>query len=156
MLLLYIFLSAFLLRYEPTTELAGTCYGYANCSACKNCKYCKHCNSGGACGVCSGNSRKKVTYTYDRPATPSTQHHTAPSYLETVSLPMAAVVEAAKLNVRTGPGSNYTVLTTLYKGDNLEIVDVTYGDWVGVRGLVTLNGQIYRYEGYVYKLYLAY
>ena len=30
-----------------------------------------------------------------------------------------------------------------------EIVDVTYGDWVRVRGLVTADGQLYRFEGYL-------
>lgn len=79
-----------------------------------------------------------------------------PLYREPSYLPRAAVVEAEKLNVRTGPGTHHDVLITLYKGMDLEIVDTTFGDWVGVRGLVTIDGTTYRYEGYVYKLYLRF
>ncbi len=46
------------LTYEciDSLELAGKCYGYANCTACTTCNYCKYCNSGGSCGVCAPSS----------------------------------------------------------------------------------------------------
>lgn len=133
----------------------GKCTGSAYCSACKNCKYCGYCNSGGSCGVCNPNSSKKSapTYnTYPKYNTPSnnksdrsnnSSNGSNNNYL--YSLPddiyseyylKTLVVNTHKLNLRSGPGSNFSIISSLERNDQLIFYAISE-DWVKVKVIET-------------------
>ena len=57
------------------------------------------------------------------------------------------VVQGTGLNVRSGPGSNYDIVTTVTSGTEMECLDEGESTWIHVR---TLDGK----EGYVSKGYV--
>jgi uncharacterized protein YraI len=66
---------------------------------------------------------------------------------------VTAVVEAAHLNVRQGPGTGYTILTTVQAGDTLTVIDQANGcAWLnvitpgGIEGWVSGAAQYVRLE----------
>lgn len=52
------------------------------------------------------------------------------------------------LNVRSGPGTNYRVVTVLAKGTEVEVIDAYNADWL----IISLPGDK---QGYVYSRYIA-
>lgn len=73
-----------------------------------------------------------------------------------IYLPAPAVVTANKLNVRTGPGTQYEILGILEAGDRVTVVDVAGEAWVIIEYLILLDGEFESKRGYVYKQYLAF
>ncbi|HEX5750074.1 MAG TPA: SH3 domain-containing protein [Archangium sp.] len=60
----------------------------------------------------------------------------------------AAQVLASALNVRSGPGTSYRILTVVYRGEWVDILSGDYGSWTRIR---TAGGVI----GYVASQYLG-
>lgn len=63
-----------------------------------------------------------------------------------IQVPSRGKVNCSALNVRTGPGTNYTVVTVIYSGDQVSIVDVA-GKWyqINFQG----SSDRYVYAGYI-------
>lgn len=145
MKLILILFTCITLIYSPNSNESGTCTGSANCTACSTCEYCKYCNSGGTCGVCSIGTKNHgydVIPTYKKPNnSPSTipKSKISPNSIFTVS--------ATTLNLRTGAGTNYSIISVLHYGDLVKVVEI-YGNWRKIIVVATLE------TGYVYGAYL--
>jgi uncharacterized protein YgiM (DUF1202 family) len=137
----------------------GRCSGTAYCSACSNCSGCKHCiQNGGTCGVCSGGSTipnktySSRKYSNRRSKTNSpklpvinTEPKASTQYYEENSV---IIVTTEKLNVRSGPGLQYSILTELTSGDFITILENNNSEWVKIK--INKNNVV----GYVYSKYL--
>ena len=137
----------------------GRCSGTAYCSACSNCSGCKHCSqNGGSCGVCSGGSSvpnkiysskrtksKKSRVTSTKQPIISTEPTTPIHFYEEDSV---IIITAEKLNVRNGPGLQYSILTELTSGELITVLENNTTEWVKIK--VNKNDV----EGYVYGKYL--
>ncbi|WP_432271443.1 SH3 domain-containing protein [Autumnicola tepida] len=130
------------------------CTGSSYCRACTNCSRCGHCNSGGSCGVCSGSTSGTRYKSSSISRTTGSQTNNTPmrdfnmtddtkskNYLKLL------IVDAQTLNLRNGPGTNYSVKVKLQKNQELLFLAKT-GDWLKVR---TQNGQL---EGFVNSNYI--
>lgn len=60
-----------------------------------------------------------------------------------MQVPSAGKVNCSGLNVRTGPGTNYTVVTVIYQGDSVSIVDVV-GNWYQINFQGSTNRYVYK------------
>lgn len=150
---------------ESDVASEGRCTGSASCTACKNCNYCKYCNSGGSCGVCGGG-----TVTRYRPSsgttsgksrgdggtTPNRYNPAGKPARRTVFLPAVATVTAVSLNVRSGPGTQYTIITRLSAGDSVIVVDTAGDNWVKIEIYVSNEDGIKKIEGYVSRKYISF
>ncbi len=65
------------------------------------------------------------------------------SILWAMQVPSAGKVNCNGLNVRTGPGTNYTVVTVIYYGDAVSIVDVV-GNWYQINFQGSTNRYVYK------------
>lgn len=149
-------------------DVGGRCTGSSYCTACTNCSGCKHCaQNGGSCGVCSGGSsrstftssssrssksvkKKKGNTNYSNSYSTSSYRFydnstTASQASEEVLYDSVLTVKTSILNVRSGPGTNYSVIVKLEKGDYVRCIETTNEDWVKVEVVQT------GVEGYVYK-----
>lgn len=109
---------------EAKTKTFGRCSGDASCTACSNCRYCKHCSKeGGSCGVCapSPTPAKKAAATKQQAKT-----NTNPSKYKDGQM---LEVISETLNVRSGPGTGYDIVTTLNYGDKLTFISYE-GEWL--------------------------
>lgn len=141
----------FIISYAGVNDLVAIegrkCTGSANCTACTTCSGCRHCKKeGGSCGVCSSSSRNQYRTTPNYSSGSSSSYTTKKKdrgyYLKTL------VVTSEILNVRSGPGTNYTISDKLYKNDLLVFLSMQ-GDWVKVENQKTKR------IGYVYFKYVA-
>ena len=131
---------------------SGRCVGSAYCTACKNCSACRWCNSGGSCGVCGGGkSRSSNSFTVPR------KSNRTNSNSETSSSPTNSFFTATKktvtsktLNVRSGPGTQYSVIDVLHEGDLVPAYGAI-GEWTKVAYLRYGDS----YSGYVFSKYLV-
>ncbi|HTM97907.1 MAG TPA: SH3 domain-containing protein [Pedobacter sp.] len=128
----------------------GRCTGSPYCRICSNCSRCIYCSSGGSCGVCS---RGKVSESFHNNLTNSNKiiirSHTqgrvqnvfsngniyiledenySKNYLAN------AIVIVDKLNLRTGPGVKYPILSYLHKGNKVAYL-ASIGEWVKIKVL---------------------
>lgn len=104
----------------------GRCTGSASCTACRNCSRCAHCGAGGTCGVCaavaepeepkkSGTRNKKSSSakTADKPRATTAKNDDAdaspPEQFEVI----------AEVNLRSGPGENFSIVEKIRKGAKL-------------------------------------
>ncbi|HOT27034.1 MAG TPA: SH3 domain-containing protein [Candidatus Ozemobacteraceae bacterium] len=60
-----------------------------------------------------------------------------------MQVPSAGKVNCSALNVRTGPGTNYTIVTVIYQGDSVSIVDVV-GNWYQINFQGSTNRYVYK------------
>lgn len=58
-------------------------------------------------------------------------------------VPSAGRVNCSALNVRTGPGTNYTVVTVIHNGDAVSIIDVA-GSWYQINFQGSTNRYVYK------------
>lgn len=125
------------------------CYGNSPCNACTTCSGCKHCNEGGGtCGVCStgkhynggsyGSGGSGSTPEYKPKVIPKAQKAVGDLYK----------VTASTLNLRTGPGTSYTIVKELPYGTLVTLV-TTSGSWLQVK--VVSTGE----TGYVLSTYIV-
>lgn len=143
-------------------EEARRCTGSSNCTACTNCSGCKYCNSGGSCGICSGASVIKSNYSYNtyysnrniknNYSSPKSakkksfylkDNTTSNLYLKTL------YITNTKINLRSGPGTNYEVIKVLYQYDQAYYLN-QISDWIKVQEKETLL------VGYVHKNYISF
>lgn len=124
--------------YEKVTALVkideGRCVGSSYCRVCTNCSRCGHCKSGGSCGVCS---RGHMRTRYKKPS----KSFTSKSNSATYNLPNDTAskyylktlkVKTEVLNLRKGPGTSYSIIERLKKGQKLTFLAMK-GNWVKVR-----------------------
>lgn len=131
---------------SPNSDDSGTCTGSANCTACSTCEYCKYCNGGGgSCGVCSMGSKN---HGYDVFPTHKKSNNSPSSIPKTNISPNSIFsVSATTLNLRTGAGTNYSIISELHYGDLVKVIE-TSGNWRKVIVLTTLE------TGYVHGTYI--
>ncbi|MGK7392752.1 MAG: SH3 domain-containing protein [Candidatus Cyclobacteriaceae bacterium M2_1C_046] len=140
-LILFCFLLAPLFSFSQQNTAAlldselARCTGSAYCRACKNCNYCKHCNSGGSCGVCS-------------PATNYNKNTTGNNYRFSDHY---VYVKNEKMNLRSGPGTTYTIVTTINKNSELYLIEYLSSGWVKVRYEYWEEGEEKSVMGYALK-----
>ena len=135
-------------------ECCGRCVGSAYCTACTSCNYCKHCNSGGSCGVCGGGVSKNSdpgyinkSKSYERINPPSKEPTNKKRYVQ-------YYVNTRYLNVRSGPGTSYSVIDKISYYTNVRIERFsTNGGWCYISYYGT-NSSLR--SGYVVQAYLAY
>lgn len=133
------------LRLTCCLVSSAKCTGNIYCTACTNCNYCAYCNNGGSCGVCS--------YSPSTPNIPRTNGSIkySENYMEdeinSSLYKKVMFVNNEYLNFRTGPGTNFSLISKLNKGDKLLFLASKNG-WVKVKSLA--SGKI----GYVYGQYL--
>lgn len=129
-------------------ECCGKCVGSGNCRACKNCNYCKYCNSGGSCGVCGGGGGGS---SYERtPKSSSYPNYTPPSATYKKKVTKLYIVNTKLLNVRSGPGLNYSVIDKIGFATLVTIEKIIGTSWV----LIKYNeGGLYK-TGYVVKRFI--
>lgn len=121
---------------SPVGKEEGRCTGSSYCSACSTCNYCKYCNGGGSCGVCSSSGSSSTTSSSHTTGNSTllrksnsyylTNDPSSAYYLKTL------LVTANNLNLRNGPGSNYSVLRSLSINQELVFLAMT-GKWVKVK-----------------------
>lgn len=126
-------------------EVAGTCYGKANCTACSSCNYCAHCNNGGSCGVCdpllklySPPSNKRTvsppSYKYTAPARRSPKSNTTPNK-PLISLTDITGSEAEhylltqSTSLRQASTHKSSVLKRFVRGDQVVLLEKTNQFW---------------------------
>lgn len=138
----------------------GRCTGSASCTVCRNCSRCAHCSSGGSCGVCSGGYSRTPDRTYSNSSSTykssysgngsnssrssSNSYKSTGSNSSTKSLTYALpndilsenyqktlLVNTETLNVRSGPGTSYTVVEKLKYRQELTFLAMT-GSWIKV------------------------
>jgi hypothetical protein len=131
-------------KLDCCADKEGRCTGSASCRVCTNCTRCAHCNSGGSCGVCAGGSNNN-SYSTPTPvySTPKKTNTYSGSTTNENSSKILMLVTSQELNVRSGPGSTYSVVEQLTLGDQLAYLGKT-GEWIKVK--VILSGNI----GYVH------
>lgn len=138
-------------------ETVGKCVGSSYCSACTNCSRCGHCSSGGSCGVCSrrknykskenskpkhnSSSEKKQSNSYTSKS--KTNAYDLPNDITSKYYLKNLLVNITALNLRSGPGTSYSIIEVLKKEQNLTFLAMT-GNWVKVK--VNLTSTI----GFVY------
>ncbi|WP_432803729.1 SH3 domain-containing protein [Chitinophaga horti] len=135
-------------------ECCGKCTGSAYCTACRNCSRCAHCNSGGSCGVCSNDlptykPSRSVRYPSSSPS--STIKPSRPSSLKLTTVQY--YVNTSLLNVRSGPGTSFPVITKVSVSTNVKIENEFNNGWCEISFINTNYLQV---KGYVVKKYLAY
>lgn len=148
-----LFLTAFTLLIVNLSNAQGRkCVGSSSCSACTTCSGCQHCaKDGGTCGVCS--SAKHIPSTTPKKKAPAVEKKsfpvaTSPSNPNTTTeINIIYVVAATSLNLRSGAGESYSVITPLEYGTEL-IALTTNGTWWKVK--VVKSGLI----GYVHSSYI--
>ena len=155
-----IVLNSFIIyKTDFVDESCGRCSGTAYCSACSNCSGCMHCSqNGGSCGVCSGGSSvpnkiysskksksKKLRVPSNKLPIISAEPTTPTQFYEEDSV---IIISAEKLNVRSGPGLQYSIVTELTAGDLITVIERNTSDWVKIK--VDKNHNV----GYVYGKYL--
>lgn len=118
---------------ESTPAIASCCLesrgcnGSAYCTACKNCSGCKHCaKNGGSCGVCSRSARNRNQYTANRNNKKSTVN--SKKFIRN----SLVIVNSQTLNLRSGPGSHYSIIEKLDRNQPLIIIEIL-GKWLKVR-----------------------
>lgn len=124
----------------------GRCTGSSYCTACTNCSRCGHCGSGGSCGVCSKSYRatpKKASTYKPSSSRVNKSSNSYTSKLKTViyNLPndisskyylKNLIVNIEVLNLRSGPGTSYSVIETLQREQRLTFLAMTE-NWVKVK-----------------------
>lgn len=125
------------------------CYGNTPCNACTTCSGCKHCNEGGGtCGVCStGNHYSGGSYgNGGSGSVPEYKPKVVP--IQKKAAGDIYKVTASTLNLRTGPGTTYSIVTELPYGTLVSLV-TTSGSWLQVRVVAT------GVTGYVLSTYIV-
>lgn len=132
------------------------CTGSSSCSACTNCSGCRHCaDNGGSCGVCSGGSSSSFTSTTKKKRKAKTSQSyssrsSSSGFYSSTAKPellfgAELTVKTTILNLRSGPGKDYSVVAILEKGDKVRCLETSSAEWIKVevvdRGI----------EGYVYS-----
>lgn len=155
-----ILLNSFIIyKTDFLDESCGRCSGTTYCSACSNCSGCKHCSqNGGSCGVCSGGTSipnkiysskktnsKKSRVTSNKLPLISAEPTTPTQFYEEDTV---IIIVAEKLNVRSGPGLQYSIVTVLTRGDLITVIESNTSDWVKIK--LNKNDAV----GYVYGKYL--
>ncbi|WP_299818115.1 SH3 domain-containing protein [uncultured Pontibacter sp.] len=131
----------------------GRCTGKVNCTACSSCNYCKHCNSGGSCGVCGGGSSSgKSTYSSSSSGTSSTYFPSSSG--GSVLSKARYYIDADLLNVRSGPGSDYSVVGRVSRGEVISGTSSISSSWVKIDYVTDAEGSVRQVAGYVSKKYL--
>ena len=139
---------------SPHLEEAARCTGSASCRACTNCSRCAHCSNGGSCGVCarSTNTIRSASPTNshgtNRITNSSLRNFTLRNESESNDFLKAFVITTNLLNLRYGPGSNYSVKSKLTLNQKVFYL-AKIGDWVKVR--VKEN----ELEGFVHSQYIT-
>jgi len=122
----------------------GRCVGSSYCTACTNCSRCGHCGSGGSCGVCSTNYRKpkkkRSSSNYNKAGskkpsnsyTSKSKPYNLPNDTSSKYYLKSLIVSIAVLNLRSGPGTSYSVIEKLKKEQKLTF-QAMIGDWVKVK-----------------------
>ncbi|XLS30119.1 SH3 domain-containing protein [Flavobacteriaceae bacterium M23B6Z8] len=115
------------------------CTGSANCSACKNCSGCRHCaKNGGSCGVCSGH------YGNTRRYTTTSRKKNDGLRVDRIKKDDLVVVTSEALNLRSGPGKQYSVLERLLVEQELLVLEVN-SEWLYVRKVGSkMTGYVHR------------
>jgi uncharacterized protein YgiM (DUF1202 family) len=146
--ILYVILT-FTLMCNHAFAQGRKCTGSANCTACTTCSGCKHCNEGGGtCGVCSSGNH------YKGGSNGNSGSGSIPEYKpKVIPKPQKAIgdlykVSATTLNLRTGPGTSYSIVKELPYGTLVSLV-TTSGSWLQVK--VVSSGEI----GYVLSNYIV-
>ncbi|WP_369075180.1 SH3 domain-containing protein [Dawidia cretensis] len=121
----------------------GRCTGSAYCSACKNCSRCAHCNSGGSCGVCA---RRSKSYSIPRQHS-SVYSDPSGSNFAPESINQILFIKSQALNLRSGPGTQYTIIGKLTYRQKLTLLAAS-GEWLKVS--VEDSGRV----GFVHKNYV--
>lgn len=155
-----ILLNSFIIyKTDFLDESCGRCSGTEYCSACSNCSGCKHCSqNGGSCGVCS-NGTLAPNKTYSSKRTASKKVKTKTPKLQVISTDpiepklyfeedTIIYITAEKLNVRSGAGLQYSILTELSNGDIITVLENSSSEWIKIK--IAKNN----IEGYVYGKYL--
>lgn len=138
---------------SPHMEEAARCTGSASCRACTNCSRCAHCSNGGSCGVCArGTNPIRSTSSTNRNESARITNSTLRNFTlrnesESNDFLKAFVITTNLLNLRYGPGSNYSVKSKLTPNQKIFYLAKT-GDWVKVR--VNDSGL----EGFVHSHYI--
>lgn len=123
---------------EKAGDCCGKCVGSASCNSCKSCQYCAHCNSGGSCGVCavytpSLPQKTNVGSRYITPKTSSSSSSTKRNQIEkTEDAILYGKVNTTTLNVRSGPGTKWAIVTKLTYGDNVTYAISENPNWCQV------------------------
>lgn len=173
--LLFVLLLSVALNAQNSKLIATSCHadgrrctGSSYCTACSNCSGCAHCNSGGSCGVCSSYSAPKTVYSkpakknkvsttkrkspYSSSKKPAAKKSSSVTSTHLYTAPKTQVsatvyVISEILNLRDGPGTEYAVIETLDKGDEMVILDHD-GDWAQV--IVDISKNV----GYVKSIFV--
>lgn len=125
------------------------CYGNTPCNACTTCSGCKHCNEGGGtCGVCSSGKHYSGG-SYGNGGSGSKSEY-KPKIIPTQKKAVGDIykVTASTLNLRTEPGTTYSIVTELPYGTLVSLV-TTSGSWLQVRVVAT------GVTGYVLSTYIV-
>ena len=147
---------SFLLTFYSGSSLPGAnegccgrCVGSVYCTACKTCEYCAYCNSGGSCGVCSPTSNERNKW---EPPPPSRISPSVSRKNEVINFDHVLIgqVTAIQLNVRSGPGTEYSILARIPNGTVLNVTLTIYPDWLSTSFF--LSGNLI--HGYVSKKYI--
>ncbi|GEM_PF-1927008 len=105
----------------------GRCTGSASCNVCRNCSRCKHCGGGGTCGVCAAvaepeEPKKSGTRNKNNPSSVKTGNKTRPNTSkedEAEVNPPEQFEVIAEVNLRSGPGENFSIVEKIRKGAKL-------------------------------------
>jgi hypothetical protein len=116
-------------------DCCGKCVGSAYCTACTSCQYCKHCNSGGACGMCVGVAPAPSKSKYipsksvkSKPVSKSPRLVVTPDDSESDTTSFGQV-NTTTLNVRSGPGTGWSIVTKLSYGDFIQYIISENSNW---------------------------
>lgn len=160
---LVLFFATFCSYSQDNTAIAvccssaeARCTGSSSCRACTNCSRCGYCNSGGSCGVCSRGSNRATSPTSSK----SNSNNSIRNGISTVNAYYlnndtqseyylkTLVISIDLLNLRNGPGVNYSILAKLKRDQQLTFL-ANKGEWVKVR--VKEN----ELEGFVHSQYIT-
>lgn len=154
---LYLFVTSLLLLFVSPNSSdvsvgnthGGRCTGKANCTACSSCNYCKHCNSGGSCGVCGGGSSSTTT-SYSRS---TSRVHSSSSSGSTVQ--RSYYVTADQVNVRSGPGTKYSVIGRVSRGELVTSASNASSGWIKITFMAVVGEYVQYKTGFVSAEFLS-
>lgn len=63
---------------------------------------------------------------------------------------------ASKLNIRTGPGTNYDIIDTLEAGDSVTVVSTAGDAWVTIEYSKLVEEDFETRRGYVFRKFLSF
>lgn len=117
-----------------SNEEGRKCTGSAYCTACTNCSGCKHCNSGGSCGVCAGGRSNKKSNSKSKSNSPESTYSVKSKKMSDRNFYKGdhLFVANTTLNLRSGPGTNYEIISKLKLNDELTYIESS-GEWIKVK-----------------------